>query len=245
MSCRRSGRNHHVHVTASGSTFVCCVRHEEGRLRSATVEEHWVGVSGSLVDWLSRRPILAGAGVGLAWGISMRAWMRLISTDPEFSWSGTLFILGASATVGTLLGVARRRRQAGGTGWWRLNSLSLLLLGAGGAVMWPGVVLGALAMGRPWPRFWKMVLGLAAIATQVPVLQGVISDNWRMSAFGASIAVVWYAPMIALEAWGFSIAFSPAIDGARLPGRLNRIGPAFALLAFGVAAAAAIGIPGS
>lgn len=194
---------------------------------------------------IRHRPVVAGATIGLAWGIAMRAWMRFISTDPEFSWSGTMFILGASVTVGTLLGVARHRRRAGGSGWWRLSALSLLLLGAGGAVMWPGVLLGAVAIGRPRPKALKIVLGLAAVATQVPVLQGVINDNWRMSAVEAAIAVIWYAPMIALEAWGFATPFTPSIDGARLPSTLRRLVVALALLAFVVAAVGAVGLPGS
>ena len=42
-------------------------------------------------------PVMSTLAIGVlggaALGIVARAWMRLISEDPEFSWSGTLFIV--------------------------------------------------------------------------------------------------------------------------------------------------------
>ena len=46
------------------------------------------------------RAALVGSGLGAAWGVAARAWMRLVSTSPEFSWSGTLMIVGLSAIFG-------------------------------------------------------------------------------------------------------------------------------------------------
>lgn len=47
---------------------------------------------------LSRVKVVAGYFLtGLAIGVIARFWMRWISTDPEFSWSGTIFIVGAFA----------------------------------------------------------------------------------------------------------------------------------------------------
>src|ERR687898_224194 len=37
--------------------------------------------------------LLGGLLGGVVWGIDARVWMRFISTDPEFTWSGTLFIV--------------------------------------------------------------------------------------------------------------------------------------------------------
>ena len=58
--------------------------------------------------------IVAAFGVGGAvWGVVARAWMRLITEEPEFTWSGTLFIVGLFAVVATVQGCAlavRRRR---------------------------------------------------------------------------------------------------------------------------------------
>jgi hypothetical protein len=129
--------------------------------------------------------------------------------------------------VGALLGLARWRRAAGGVGWWRSTVLSLGLLGAGGAVMWPSVVLGAIALGlRRWLAL-RVALLLAAIGAQVPVMQSVIAENWRMSGIEAAIAVAWYVPMITIEAWAFSVVFMPAAEHAPAPGRLRQV--AFAL----------------
>lgn len=189
-------------------------------------------------------PILAGAAIGLAWGVAMRAWMRFIAPNPEFSWSGTLFILGAATIVGTVLGLARLRRRRAGAGWWRLSILSLLLLGAGGAVMWPSVILGAIALGRPRPRWLRAVLGAGALAVQVPILRGVLDDNWAFALWESVVAVGWYLPMLALEAWAFSVVFAPAVAGATTPGRVKwtMIGVAVAGVAFAMIMTG--GIPG-
>ncbi|HEY5684948.1 MAG TPA: hypothetical protein VIY70_06205 [Acidimicrobiia bacterium] len=166
-------------------------------------------------------PILAGALVGLTWGVVMRAWMRFISTSPEFSWSGTLFIIGASVIAGSLLGFARLRRWRLGVGWWRFTVLALVLLGAGGAVMWPAVILGAIAIGRRRPTWLVGVLGLAALATQWPALSDAVFDNWRMDPTEKVLGVVWYLPMLTLEAWGFSVVFAPRLSQAPIPTRLK------------------------
>ena len=78
-----------------------------------------------------------GAVFGFTWGAVLRGWMRFITTNPEFSWSGTLMIVGVSAIAGAVLGLARHRRLSGGVGWWRYSILALLLLGGAGSVMWP------------------------------------------------------------------------------------------------------------
>lgn len=162
---------------------------------------------------LSFRMTLSGAGIGLLWGVVLRLWMRFIAVTPEFSASGTGFILGASLIVGATLGWARYRRQAGGRGWWRLTMLSLLLLGAGGAVMWPSVVLGAVAIGRRRPRWLVLILAAAAIGFQVPVMQEAVFDAWWFDTPDMVIAVTWYVPMITIEAWAFSVVFAPRALG--------------------------------
>ena len=197
-----------------------------------------------MMTWMLRRPIVAGATLGLCWGIVMRSWMRFISGSPEFSWSGTGFILLAATVVGATLGLARTRRSAGGVGWWRMSILSLMLLGAGGAVMWPSVVFGAVAIGRPRPVWLRSLLGVAAVGAQVPVVQESILGESTRGTVGAVLAVAWYAPMVAIEAWAFSIVFAPAVDGAPLPSKLQRVLIGVPIAAMTVIAAIALGIPG-
>lgn len=154
------------------------------------------------------------------WGVVMRVWMRYITESPEFSWSGTLFIVGASALVGALLGLARARRRKGGVGWWRLTALSLVLLGAGGAVMWPAVVTGAVAFGRPRPRWLRWLTAAAAIVFSGMVLRDVAFDNARLTIAEAMVASAWYAPMITLEAWAFSVVAAPNL--VPVPSRVKK-----------------------
>lgn len=189
----------------------------------------------------TRRFILVGAGVGLAWGIAMRVWMRFISSQPDFSWSGTLFILGAATIAGTVLGVAWHRRAIGGRGWWRLAVVSLLLLGAGGAIMWPAVVLGGLALGRPWRPSIRLTLGVLAAASQIPVVMG-IADNWKFGLVQIAIATAIYVPLLFIEVWAFSVAFRPSLTAqpASLPLRVTLVAlmaatVVLAILATGVA----------
>lgn len=182
----------------------------------------------------SRRFILIGAGVGLAWGIAMRAWMRFITAQPEFSWSGTIFILGAATITGTVLGLAWHRRAVGGVGWWRLSVLTLLLLGAGGAIMWPAVIFGAMALGRPWKTWIRVTLGVLAAASQIPVIIG-IADNWKFGAVQIGIATVVYIPLLFLEVWAFSVAFRPTRNPVPTPARLRLVLIALAVVAAGFA----------
>jgi hypothetical protein len=113
--------------------------------------------------WL--RPVGAGLVLGAAWGALARVYMRLVSTNPEFSWSGTLAILGVAAVFGGTLGLVHAARLRGGRAWWRLAVLPGLLLFAGpGALLFPAALLGGFAWGT---RAWWPVRLLAAAAVLV------------------------------------------------------------------------------
>ena len=172
-------------------------------------------------DIFRRHPIIFGALLGLLWGVSMRFWMRYISTSPEFSWAGTLFILGASTFAGSMLGLAWHRRRAGGAGWWRLAILALLLLGAGGAVMWPSIILLGFAIGRRRPLWLTLPVAAAGVAAQIPILNDALVNNWRFGTAEVVLAALWYAPMLALDAWAFSVAFAPGMADPK-PGRIRQ-----------------------
>jgi hypothetical protein len=121
--------------------------------------------------------VLAWVAVGALYGGVLRTWMRFVSTEHEFSWSGTGYIIGIFAVLGLmagLVGLARRR------GWARrlvaLRTLgSVLALGcfmAAGALMFPTIVPAALGVGRTdWPKWLRLVLVAAgAIAAGFVVL---------------------------------------------------------------------------
>ncbi len=114
------------------------------------------------------RAAAAGLALGVSWGVAARVWMRLISTDPEFSWTGTGYILGAGAVTGLGFGIMYGVRLAGRSRWWRLLILCCLPLFAGpGMVFAPVVFVGGLAFsGRgPWSRVagWTAIAGATAL----------------------------------------------------------------------------------
>ncbi len=157
---------------------------------------------------LARHPVIGGGLLGLTWGMAIRLWMRFISTDPEFTWSGTGFILGASALVGAFLGLAWWRRSLGRGNWWRLAGLAILSLGMGaGVIMLPSVLLGGLALGRSrWnPRLRGTLLTVAG-GIQIALLVATGEDLPKGRLLPALLA---YLILIGLEAWALSIVFMP------------------------------------
>lgn len=180
-------------------------------MRAGVVEEVERGggvPTGRMIGW--------GAVLGLGWGLVMRAWMRFISTDPEFSWTGTIAIIAVAAFAGAVLGLARARRQRGGRGWWRLSLVALLPLGAGGAVMWPSVVAWGAALGRRRPGSLVALLTAAGALVQIEVIRGAILGDWRRGTFAAVVAVTWYLVMLGIQAWGFSVAFARGVPGVTM-----------------------------
>lgn len=119
-------------------------------------------------------PALAGgAGAGLMWGVAIRAWMRLIAEDPDFSWSGTIFILMASVLAGFGAALAATARRNG----WRFGRAAsviggVLFLGLGmgaGIILLVSVILIGVAIGRPRITLPLRLL-VAALAAKVALL---------------------------------------------------------------------------
>ena len=140
-------------------------------MTSGPVPTDPLALAGEGRPWISSAgaAVLLGPLAGLAFGIAARAWMRLVADDPEFTWSGTIAIVAVFTIVGALQGLALAVRRCG----WRpriqtffrvLAAISMVLLApAQGMVMFPALVLAALALGRP--GWWSWVrAGLAAVA---------------------------------------------------------------------------------
>ncbi|MBI5158092.1 MAG: hypothetical protein HZA58_08815 [Acidimicrobiia bacterium] len=97
--------------------------------------------------------LAVGAGAGLLWGVAIRAWMRLISEDPEFTVSGSVFIVGAATIAGLGMAIAAAARR----NHWRFGKIASVLggilivpLGTGaGSILLATVVGGGVALGRP------------------------------------------------------------------------------------------------
>jgi len=109
-----------------------------------------------------------GFALGAAWGVLARVWMRLITTDPEFSWSGTLMIVGLSAVLGLGVGVVDAARRTGRSGFWTLAVVpGLLLFMSPGMLLAPAFLLGGLAWGARGRL--ARVVGVLAVAGSVGV----------------------------------------------------------------------------
>lgn len=133
--------------------------------------------------------------------------MRFISTDPEFTWSGTGFILAAAFLAGLGLGTAYALARRGHRGWWRLFAVPLILLGAGaGSIMLPGTIVGGLAFGRRnWPKVVRVILGTVAIG-------GTLALIWLTgeNVFGpikTAVALTIFAVLHTIEMAAAGVAF--------------------------------------
>jgi hypothetical protein len=112
------------------------------------------------------RTALLGLTLGAAWGVLARVWMRLISTSPEFSWSGTLGIIGLAATLGAGVGLVHAARRGGRSRWWTLAAVpGLVLFLSPGLLLAPAFLLGGLARGARGRV--GQVVGLLAVASSV------------------------------------------------------------------------------
>jgi hypothetical protein len=133
--------------------------------------------------------VLCGAG----WGVAARVWMRLISTDPTFTWSGTLFIVGASAFAGLGMGIvmALRNRLRG------IGVAAMLPLGLGpGMIMLPTVALGGMAIR------WRARRRLAGVLAAVGVLSaGLLAGGQLLSELSLVRAVICFVLYLGLTAW--------------------------------------------
>ena len=180
-----------------------------------------------------------GALGGGALGIIARGWMRLISEDPEFSWSGTLFIVVGFTVFGfgqSLVAVTRRRVERR----WKVTCVRSLgvitmlpLFVAAGAVMFPTVVGGGLAVARTeWRTAVRIVCAILAAG---PVL---FVGFDLVDSFGLSLrTLVGFVSMLAIYAtiiWATRFTMTAQSDGWRMPRRAK------VALVIGVAVMAAL-----
>lgn len=136
--------------------------------------------------------ILAALAKGFVVGVVARAWMRWISTDPEFSLSGSIFIVMAfmifmlnQSSVRLLRQRFKGRRSVL---LIRISGVvfSLPIFTAAGGIMFPSVALASVAK-------WNTALGkrtrgvLLLLALIIPVIisKDIVSDfGWSLATIG-------------------------------------------------------------
>ena len=144
-------------------------------------------------------PVVAiGVFGGFALGVVARAWMRLISEDPAFTWSGTLFIVLGFTVFGFTQSIAAAARRRA-TRRSRLTVLRVIgiagmlpLFVAAGAVMFPTVIGGGLALARvEWRKITRTVCVVAALAPVVFVGNDLLdSFGWSLHTLAGFVAMV-------------------------------------------------------
>jgi hypothetical protein len=152
--------------------------------------------------------VLGGAGLGLAWGIAARIWMRLIATTPEFSIAGTAAILIITTVFGASVGLAYAARRRGWRGWRHYAPRALIVFFflpfgiAGGLPLMLTVLVATLGITQ------HAVVGLWVL-TALVALVTVGTDV----AIPAIITVGVPAGAMALTLWAWSIRRPHGVGG--------------------------------
>ena len=113
----------------------------------------------------------SGAGLGLLWGVGARLWMRLISTDPEFSIAGTAYILTVATLFGAAAGWAWAARRRAWSGWRQSLPRGLVVMFflpfgiAGGLPLMLTVLVFTLGVTQPPLMGLWVVAGLALLVS--------------------------------------------------------------------------------
>lgn len=155
---------------------------------------------------------LAGATLGVV----ARIWMRFITTDPEFSWEATLFILTGFGVAllgqaGVYLGRRSGVRRSALVALRILAVVTLLPLSFGaGAVGFPVIVLAPLAIIRSgWNGWLRVLLGVLASLAVLFLAFTLFSD---LSLMRAALGLAWFALIYGVLVWAVSFSFASRDD---------------------------------
>ena len=165
--------------------------------------------------------LMGGLVAGLAWGVIARLWMRFISTNPEFTWSGTLLIvigfgIAGMAQFGAYLGRRANLARPALTALRVVAVIALLPLGgAAGASMFPTIILATLALTHhTWPRWFR---GIIAAVALLPAVATALSFFADLTLIRAVAGVIWFLAIYAGIIWAARFSLGPQLDGWRVP----------------------------
>lgn len=190
--------------------------------------------------------LAAGLVGGAVLGAIARAWMRWVSTDPQFTWSGTLAIVIGFAWFGVFQALAENGRRRG----WRRTGLTVVrvlgvvgilpLFAAAGGVMAPTVILGGLARWRrDWRRWVRVIGALVAAVPPVAIGRELVIEFGVIGGLARSLGlVVVYAVVVIVT----GATFRPQLDGWRMRRWVRLVLSAVVVLALGAATFALVGV---
>lgn len=170
------------------------------------------------------RTLFIGTALGALWGTVARIWMRMISDHPEFTWTGTLMIVGFSAWLGLGVGVVYGTRGRGRLRWLRLLGIpGLALFASPGMAFAPAFLLGSAMWNRArqgWLRRTGFGLGLVAVLAPTILLW----NDERENEFGGARPMldqaeflVGFGVLSLALAYGGSFLWRAAPDPAAIP----------------------------
>ncbi len=172
--------------------------------------------------------LLGGLVGGLAWGVNARVWMRYISTDPEFSWSGTLFIVigfgvAGLAQSGAYLGRRRGLTRRPLTVVRVLTTAALLPLGmAAGGPLLPTILLAPLAISHTgWSRGARVAVATFAALPLLATAAGLFGE---LAVLRAAIGSIWLVIIYSGIVWAARCSLAPQQDGWEAPELLRAVG---------------------
>ena len=158
------------------------------------------------------RAAALGAAAGAGWGVLARIWMRLISSDPEFSWTGTLAIIGLAALLGCGVCLVAASSRAGRSLWWTLAVVPGVALFLGpGMLLAPCFLIGSLTFARRgrifrtvgWAGLLVSIVGSALLVPRGP-------EPGSETTLGQLIAfVIGFTLMAITLAWAGSHLWRP------------------------------------
>ncbi len=156
------------------------------------------------------RGAAAGALLGAGWGCLARVWMRTVSTDPGFTWSGTLFIVGAMAVAGLLVGVVRALRLAGAPSACKAILIPTVLAFAGaGLLLLPGALVGGWGLAGRGPVWLRRAAVVVAVVVVPLLVWFVATPAGDRAVLVGPVVVVGLALVQGLLAWAAAEVFRP------------------------------------
>ncbi|HSP27099.1 MAG TPA: hypothetical protein VLN74_01030, partial [Ilumatobacteraceae bacterium] len=190
--------------------------------------------------------VLIGPFAGAALGVVARWWMRLISDDPEFTWSGTIFIVLAFTVMGAAHGLAWAVRRAGAGRRWTTVArvvaavLTLPIFTGAGSIMLPTVFGASVARSRTdWPKAVRVLVLVLAIPVPIVIGADLVGNGVTLrSVLGAVLMVATYIVIVR----SMHAIVAPIDDGWRLRRSVKVLTAVATALLVLLAATSAVGI---